>query len=104
MVDAKWYRMQEEYAIKFIERIRTDIRPLIAPALNSSQDVDHFRDKMQLRLLYQNLNNVADDIAKEEVVCRYKKTRTSRHVRLCQQADEAFENLRQLAVQFNLSH
>lgn len=94
----------EEYAIKFKNLIHSEIRPLLAPALGQSSDAEHFRDKMQLRSLYHNLNQLADGIAKEEVICRYKKYRTDRHIRLCQEADEAFETLRQLAVIFNLSH
>jgi hypothetical protein len=94
----------EEYAIKFKNLIHSEIRPLLAPALGQSPDAEHFRDKMQLRTLYHNLNDLADQIAKEEVICRYRKTRTARHVKLCANAEEAFENLRQLAVIFNLSH
>ena len=81
-----------------------ELRPMIMPAMENNRDSDHFRDKIQLRTLYFNLIDLSNEIAKEEVICRYKKARTTRHVKLCIDADEAFENLRQLAVQFNLSH
>lgn len=97
--------MSYEYAIFFQNMIHKDLRPLVAASMEcNSRGADHFRDKMQLRTLYFNLINLCNEIAKEEVVCRYKKARTPRHVRLCTEAEEAFENLRQLAVQFNLSH
>jgi len=54
--------------------------------------------------MYHNLTDLANSIAKEEVICRYKKIRTERHIRLCREAEEAFETLRQLAVMFNLSN
>lgn len=95
---------EESHAIKFRNVLHQELRPLILPALGQSPDVEHFRDKMQLRQLYHNLSNLANEIAKEEVICRYKKIRTARHIRLCAEAEEAFENLRQLAVIFNLSH
>lgn len=96
--------MEDSYAIQFRDMVHKELRPLIMPAMEYSRGADHFRDKMQLRTMYFNLIELSNDIAKEEVICRSKKTRTARHVRLCTQADEAFENLRQLAVQFNLSH
>lgn len=96
--------MESSYAIRFRDMLHAEIRPLIMPAMSQSPSPDHFRDKMQLRTMYFNLVDLSNEIAKEEVICRYKKTRTSRHVKLCLDAEEAFENLRQLAVQFNLSH
>lgn len=96
--------MEESYAVEFIQRVRRELRPLILPALAHSTNQEHFRDKMQLRAMYANINSMADAIAKEEVICRYKKIRTARHVRLCTEAEEAYENLRQLAVMFSLSY
>lgn len=98
------YRMEWSYAIAFRDTVHRELRPLIMPAMEYSHGAEHFRDKMQLRALYFNLIELSNQIAREEVICRNKKVRTARHIRICSEADEAFENLRQLAVQFNLSH
>lgn len=89
---------------QFKEKLHREVRPLLKPAMGPSANQDHFKDKMQLRALYFNLLALADSIAQEEVICRYRKKRTSRHVRLVQSAEEAYENLRQLAIMFNLMH
>ncbi len=89
---------------QFKEMVHREVRPLIMPAMRNSPTEAHFKDKMQLRTMYFNLLGIADDIAREEVICRHKKKRTNRHVRLVQTAEETYENLRQLAIMFSLMH
>lgn len=90
----------------FRDAVHQELGPMISSAMDRSRspDVDHFRDKMDLRRLYVNLLGLIQDIAKEEVICRHKKKRTDRHVRLVRTAEDSFETLRQMAVVFNLSY
>lgn len=90
--------------ISFREKIHRELQPMIISAMGRSPNAEHFRDKMDIKRLYNNLLELSENIAKEEVICRYKKKRTNRHVRLSQTAEESYETMRQMAVVFNLTH
>lgn len=88
---------------EFKDAIHREIRPVVMSSLRSN-DADHFKHKMQLRALYNNLNKIVNDISSEEVVCRYLGKETTRYARLVNTATEAFTNLQQMAVIYKLMH
>ena len=86
---------------------REELNRVVSPvvlSISKSSDQSHFKDKTQLRMLYDNVNRMLNSITSEEVVCRYLGKTTTRHSRLTAEYEKAHASLMQMAVMFKLMH
>ena len=86
---------------------RDELSRVVSPVVLSiarSTDQSHFKDKTQLRLMYDNVNKMLNSISSEEVICRYLGKTTTRYSRLTAEFEDAHAHLMQMAVMFKLMH
>lgn len=84
-----------------IERIEKLVGPLVH-LVTVSPNADHFKDKMQLRTVYQEFKNTVARIESESVLCRRINKRTNKYRKLLKDFDQLVEIIENLAVMFKL--